>query len=211
MNRKDLSVGIGTLSEEFLWRVNDIFLSGQLLIDSEENSVRSETRALYGASCTGGRICVPMTDCSVLYFEAIKTCFAGDRSMFCGGTQYEPYICCPKTPLEQNRVCGKSLVSGQFYKGLGAFPFVARIGFKSEFLSNEIFRREKQKCWAARMCDSSSMKFVIYFIVIPECICLFIFILYRSVSAHWIKLFIWVIRFVDWNNSFVLNFYFGIF
>lgn len=106
---------------------------GQLVIDSEENVVHPETRGAYGTSCTTGRICVPITDCSVLYYEAAKTCFAGDRSMFCGGTQYEPYICCPKNPSENNRQCGKSLVSGQFYKGLGAFPFVARIGFKSEF------------------------------------------------------------------------------
>lgn len=59
----------------------------------------------------------------------------GDRSMYCGGTQYEPFICCPKSPLEQNSVCGKTLVSGQFYRGLGAFPFVARVGFKSKFFT----------------------------------------------------------------------------
>lgn len=115
---------------------------GQLIVDSDENVLRPafnldgsridlETRSYYGA-CAGGRVCVPMSDCTAMVYEAAKACYSGDRTMYCGGTQYEPYICCPKSPLEQSRVCGKSLVSGQFYKGLGAFPFVARIGFKSK-------------------------------------------------------------------------------
>lgn len=117
------------------------FIADHILIDAEENiqsvgldgsGIDLATRSVYGSACSGGRACVPMSECSAMYFEAAKTCFAGDRSMFCGGTQFEPYICCPKNPLEQNRVCGKSLVAGQFYKGLGAFPFVARIGFKSK-------------------------------------------------------------------------------
>lgn len=117
-------------------------LADHILIDAEENiqsvgldgsAIDIATRSVYGSACPGGRVCVPMSDCSAMHFEAGKACFAGDRSMFCGGTQYEPYICCPKNPLEQNRVCGKSLVAGQFYKGLGAFPFVARIGFKSKW------------------------------------------------------------------------------
>lgn len=120
-------------------------IAGRLVINSEENSLRPainldvtksglETRSYYPSSvCTAGRQCVPMSDCSALYYEAAKSCFAGDRSMYCGGTQYEPYICCPKSPLEQSQVCGKSLVSGQSYKGLGAFPFLARIGFKSKY------------------------------------------------------------------------------
>lgn len=116
-------------------------IADHILIGAEENiqsigldgsGIDLATRSVYGSACTGGRTCVPMSECSAMYFEAAKTCFAGDRSMFCGGTQFEPYICCPKNPLEQNRVCGKSLVAGQFYKGLGAFPFVARIGFKSK-------------------------------------------------------------------------------
>lgn len=31
-----------------------------------------------------------------------------------------------------NGMCGRSLVQAQIYRGLGAFPFVARIGFKSK-------------------------------------------------------------------------------
>lgn len=125
-----------------------MIFSEHLIIDSDENRLpgRLESRAVYPSSCSGGRLCVPVSDCQGMYYEAAKSCFAGDRTMFCGGTQYDPYICCPKSPVELNRVCGKSLVSGQFYRGLGAFPFVARIGFKSEcerqnktfFFSSEI-------------------------------------------------------------------------
>lgn len=35
--------------------------------------------------------------------------------------------------------CGRTLVQSQIYRGLGAFPFVARIGFKSEW---NIYRLE---------------------------------------------------------------------
>lgn len=68
--------------------------------------------------------------------------------MFCGVNQnFEPYVCCPAyqaPPSFQdssnnlnnqdklNGACGKSLIQGTFYKKLGAYPFVARIGFKSE-------------------------------------------------------------------------------
>lgn len=36
-------------------------------------------------------------------------------------------------PDKLSSQCGKSLIQGNFYKKLGAFPFVARIGFKSKF------------------------------------------------------------------------------
>lgn len=109
-------------------------IQSQIILDGgNERSVDVEERSNgYGTACSGGRICVPMSDCAAMYYEVAKSCYSGDRSMYCGGTQYEPYICCPKSPIEHNSVCGKTLVSGQFYRGLGAFPFVARIGFKSK-------------------------------------------------------------------------------
>lgn len=106
----------------------------------DERSVDVEKRSNYGA-CSGGKMCVPMSECTTMYYEVAKTCYNGDRSMYCGGTQFEPYICCPKSPLERSSVCGKTLVTGQFYRGLGAFPFVARIGFKSKFIYEFRFRK----------------------------------------------------------------------
>lgn len=106
----------------------------QIILDGgDERSIDVETRSNYGEVCNGGKMCVPMSECAAIYYEVAKSCYNGDRSLYCGGSQYEPYVCCPKSPIERNSVCGKTLVSGQFYRGLGAFPFVARIGFKSKF------------------------------------------------------------------------------
>lgn len=46
-------------------------------------------------------------------------------------------------PDKLNGQCGRSLIQGNFYKKLGAFPFAARVGFKSKeifgkFVSNRI-------------------------------------------------------------------------
>lgn len=117
-------------------------LPSQILLDGgDERSVDVEERSNYGGACPGARICVPMSECQAMYYEVAKSCYNGDRALYCGGTQYEPYICCPKSPLEHNSVCGKTLVSGQFYRGLGAFPFVARIGFKSLYSLLFILKR----------------------------------------------------------------------
>lgn len=119
---------------------NDDLQSSILLDGGSERALDVEMRSTYyDATCSGGKICVPMSECTTMYYEVAKTCYNGDRSMYCGGTQYEPYICCPKSPLERNSVCGKTLVTGQFYRGLGAFPFVARIGFKSKSLNSFSF------------------------------------------------------------------------
>lgn len=120
---------------------NSDALQPSILLDGgSERALDVEIRSTnYGGTCSGGKICVPMSECTTMYYEVAKTCYNGDRSMYCGGTQYEPYICCPKSPLERNSVCGKTLVTGQFYRGLGAFPFVARIGFKSKSSNSILF------------------------------------------------------------------------
>lgn len=108
-----------------------------MLQGGNERSIDVDVRSNnYAETCQRGRMCVPMSECTAMYYEVAKACYNGDRTMYCGGTQYEPYICCPKSPLEQSNVCGKTLVSGQFYRGLGAFPFVARVGFKSRFFTS---------------------------------------------------------------------------
>lgn len=89
-------------------------------------------RAYYDANteCTVGTECTPLHDCTAMIYEVAKMCYYGDKSLFCGGGEEMPYVCCPSSPLEKNQVCGKSLVQGHFYRGLGTYPFVARIGFK---------------------------------------------------------------------------------
>lgn len=124
---------------------------GRLIIETEESTglhsdsegLLSQPRADYYTGqqqpniqtpCTGLTECIPLSDCTQMLYDAARSCFAGDRSMLCGESEYETFVCCPlkNQASESNTVCGKSLVKGQFYKGLGAFPFVARVGFKSE-------------------------------------------------------------------------------
>lgn len=125
---------------------------GRLIIETEESTglhtdsegglLSQQPRADYYTQqqpniqtpCTGLTECIPLSDCTQMLYDAARSCFAGDRSMLCGESEYETYVCCPlkNQASEKSTVCGKSLVKGQFYKGLGAFPFVARVGFKSE-------------------------------------------------------------------------------
>ncbi|CAO1360855.1 unnamed protein product [Diamesa hyperborea] len=105
-------------------------------------------------SCPGVSDCVNLRDCPQILVEATSKCYNGDRSLFCGiNNNYEPYVCCPQLyppPYQQDGTnhlpnnqydqnqnnkltgsCGRSLIQGSYYKKLGAYPFVARIGFKN--------------------------------------------------------------------------------
>lgn len=100
---------------------------------SAESKETLQSRSYYRVPCTGPSECVPLAECSQIFYEAAKTCYSGDRSLLCGISDFETYVCCPRSANNLQSSCGKSLVQGPYYKGLGAFPFVARIGFKSEF------------------------------------------------------------------------------
>lgn len=121
------------------------------------------------SSCAVFQTCLPLSQCMDSHYEVAKACLlSGDRSSVCGYTDgAEPLICCNRrismdspdnlqhfappltagTPAFQtynptglNTVsCGRSLVQSQIYRGLGAFPFVARIGFKSELVKISSF------------------------------------------------------------------------
>ncbi|XP_053673828.1 phenoloxidase-activating factor 1-like [Anopheles nili] len=96
-----------------------------------------ESKALYRVSCPGLSECVPLAECPELLLEISRQCYRGDFSLSCGVNEYEPHVCCPRVTAptfndqRQTAACGKSIVQGDFYNGLGAFPFVARIGFKN--------------------------------------------------------------------------------
>lgn len=126
--------------------------TGQLVIDSSEtlygggggggagvlgelDRAGAQVRAGFyrTGACDAGSDCLPLAECTYgMQYQAARGCLSGDRSMSCGSSGGEPFVCCPRGKFESVQACGKSLVSGQFYKGLGTFPFVARIGFKSE-------------------------------------------------------------------------------
>lgn len=116
-----------------------IFYSGRLIVQSDESSRHQssdldeiQTKSYFRTACDGITDCVPLSECLSVQYQAAKACYSGDRSLYCGISEHEPYVCCPRSRYEKVNACGKNLVSGQYYKGLGAFPFVARIGFKSE-------------------------------------------------------------------------------
>lgn len=81
-----------------------------------------------------------------MLLETARQCYRGDFSLSCGVNELEPHVCCPRRQQQQQPLgggvfddrnpdvgCGKSIVQGDFYHGLGAYPFVARVGFKSEY------------------------------------------------------------------------------
>lgn len=88
-------------------------------------------------TCPGPGSCVPMVDCGENYaLEAARRCYNGDKHVFCGvDARGEPMVCCDRT-RKNFEACGKTLVQGRTYKGLGAYPFVVRIGFKNTHSGN---------------------------------------------------------------------------
>lgn len=97
-----------------------------------EEQTQSRATFYRTVTCDVTSDCVPLSECTFIQYQAAKACYTGDRSLNCGASDVEPYVCCPRK-LENAQSCGKSLVTGQFYKGLGSVPYVARIGFKSKF------------------------------------------------------------------------------
>lgn len=105
----------------------------------------AKTREFYGGGGGGGGAkdsfmcygigpCVPIQECGENYaLEAARKCYNGEKNIFCGvDAQNQPMVCCAKTRRDFE-TCGRSLVQGRDYKGLGAFPFVVRVGFRSNF------------------------------------------------------------------------------
>uniref|UniRef100_A0A1S4H1C9 CLIP-domain serine protease n=2 Tax=gambiae species complex TaxID=44542 RepID=A0A1S4H1C9_ANOGA len=107
---------------------------------------KQQSKALYRVSCPGLTECVPLAECPELLLEISRQCYRGDFSLSCGVNEYEPHVCCPRvvtSPTFNDQrapaACGKSIVQGDFYNGLGAYPFVARIGFKNTKTGTFIF------------------------------------------------------------------------
>lgn len=92
-------------------------------------------------SCSGHGTCVPMMECGENYaLEAARRCYNGDKNVFCGvDSRGEPMVCCTKNRRDFE-TCGKTLVQGRTYKGLGAYPFVVRIGFRSKIINTDYLK-----------------------------------------------------------------------
>ncbi|XP_058056801.1 phenoloxidase-activating factor 1-like [Anopheles bellator] len=108
-------------------------------VPADAAATTRESKAMYRVSCPGLSECVPLAECPELLLEVSRQCYRGDFSLSCGVNEFEPHVCCPRVsnpPFNdvQSQIaggCGKSIVQGDYYNGLGAFPFVARIGFKN--------------------------------------------------------------------------------
>ncbi|XP_044745406.1 CLIP domain-containing serine protease 14D-like [Coccinella septempunctata] len=114
------------------------------------DGVRSKRQTL----CPPNTECQPLSTCPMLSNILNNECVLRNRidNLSCG-YQGSGLVCCPNIPYDLNRInndrsyargntvdgvrCGLSQVLGESYNGIGAYPWVARIGFKST-LTGEI-------------------------------------------------------------------------
>lgn len=107
--------------------------------------------------CPPSSTCLRITECGMLNDLIQRSCIAADRfrSLTCGYVGIEPMLCCPyrasiapgienvllrkninteKPTVEDtaNKPCGVTMLKGTpSYNGIGAQPWIARIGFAS--------------------------------------------------------------------------------
>ncbi|CAK1543047.1 unnamed protein product [Leptosia nina] len=93
--------------------------------------------------CPPNTTCVPISACPLLEDLLDYSCFSSDRYFFrlneltCGSSNEEDFVCCPSCDCGRvyqhgNPECGQSMVRGVDYGGLGAHPWVARVGFANK-------------------------------------------------------------------------------
>ncbi|XP_047508563.1 CLIP domain-containing serine protease 14D-like [Pieris napi] len=95
------------------------------------------------ARCPPNTTCVPVSQCPLLEDLLDYACFSSDRyflrlnELTCGSSNEEDFVCCPSCECGRvyqhgNPECGQSMVRGIDYNGLGAQPWVARVGFANK-------------------------------------------------------------------------------
>ncbi|XP_026477489.1 phenoloxidase-activating factor 1-like [Ctenocephalides felis] len=122
-----------------------------LIDDSTDQYSDGWMQSRASGTCPLGGVCSRIEECPKVAGIVANACLKGDSSMFCGNIGQHPLVCCPikpgpstkpqaDTPIIEPEVdCGKSLIYGPQYNGLGAFPFVARIGFKNVQTGNTLY------------------------------------------------------------------------
>ncbi|CAH0551632.1 unnamed protein product [Brassicogethes aeneus] len=91
--------------------------------------------------CPASSQCVPLTSCPILNNIIDNQCVLSDRIAELGcGYQGSGLVCCPQindpntispSSVVDGQKCGGSQVKGDGYDGIGAFPWVVRIGFRN--------------------------------------------------------------------------------
>ncbi|XP_044265878.1 CLIP domain-containing serine protease 14D [Tribolium madens] len=99
--------------------------------------------------CPRNTECLPLSQCPMLNDILNNACVNTDRiaNLGCGYQGGQGYVCCPLIADPLNNInsgklvdgqrCGLSQVQGDNYNGVGAFPWVARVGFRN-VLNGEI-------------------------------------------------------------------------
>ncbi|XP_068628351.1 CLIP domain-containing serine protease B4-like [Battus philenor] len=119
-----------------LWTVEAQFGTVSISLDmgTEDDAVN------YAGRCPPNTSCVPISSCPLLEDLLDFSCFSSDKyfhrlnDLTCGNNNDEDYVCCPSCDCarvypESTAECGRSMVRGIDYKGIGMQPWVARIGF----------------------------------------------------------------------------------
>ncbi|KAL3288181.1 hypothetical protein HHI36_002631 [Cryptolaemus montrouzieri] len=124
-----------------------ILVCSVLHIDETQGS-QYYTSSKRAAFCPPNTECQPLTSCPILNNALNNECVLRNRidNLSCG-YQGSGLVCCPNIPLNQDRSyndrsynpgktvdgvkCGLPQVLGENYNGIGAYPWVARIGFKN--------------------------------------------------------------------------------
>jgi secreted trypsin-like serine protease len=90
--------------------------------------------------CPQNTECLPLAQCPLLDNILSNECVNTDRisSLACG---FQGYVCCPLVANTLNNInsgkvvdgqrCGLSQIQGDNYDGIGAFPWVVRVGFRN--------------------------------------------------------------------------------
>ncbi|XP_053608796.1 CLIP domain-containing serine protease B4-like [Plodia interpunctella] len=115
---------------------------GGVRMDEENLSIRG--------GCPPNTACKPISSCPLLEDLLDFSCFSSDKyfhrlnQLTCGHANNEDYVCCPSCDCtrvfsEGTQRCGQSMVKANNYSGIGAHPWVARIGFSHKETGNVRF------------------------------------------------------------------------
>ncbi|XP_054264176.1 venom protease-like [Macrosteles quadrilineatus] len=111
--------------------------------DKHQSAAYSESGVGQDQTCATGAKCTSLQSCRLVRTLMNKNCLASNklRELTCGYLGDEPLVCCPVSAIKHDpepvngEACGAPLLYNWWknnYQGVGALPFVARIGFRSK-------------------------------------------------------------------------------
>ncbi|CAH2041507.1 unnamed protein product, partial [Iphiclides podalirius] len=130
-----------------LWTVDAQFGTVSISLDMGRTE---DDPLIFKGRCPPNTSCVPISSCPLIEDLLDFSCFSSDKyfhrlnELTCGNNNDEDYVCCPSCDCarvyqEGTEECGRSMVRGKGYKGIGLHPWVARIGFTNKDTGNVRF------------------------------------------------------------------------